>query len=153
MVEEPTPASELDPEFEDYQKRPKVVQAAQILEPFTVDTLEGEDQHGKAGDFLVVGVEGERYPVDKEIFLSTYRSLEPPPLKRFDARRERVEIDWSGDMAESVADAVRSSLRERDGFSEDERIELERIHIEVEETPLVNSATVTVLEDYEPRQD
>lgn len=54
-----------------YRKRPVVIRARRIPEPFTVETLEGTMQ-GKAGDWLVTGLKGEQYPVDDEIFRATY---------------------------------------------------------------------------------
>lgn len=57
--------------FEYCMKRPIAVQAVQIHEPFIVDTLEGTHR-GDAGDYLMVGVNGERYPCKKEIFEKTY---------------------------------------------------------------------------------
>ena len=52
-------------------KKPIPIAAVQQTEPFTTQTLEGELQ-GKAGDYLVTGVDGEQYPVDREIFEKTY---------------------------------------------------------------------------------
>jgi hypothetical protein len=57
------------------KKLPVTVHAMQIDVPFTVKTLEGIHE-GKAGDYLLVGVEGERYPVKKEIFEKTYQFVE-----------------------------------------------------------------------------
>ena len=53
------------------RKRPIVVHATQLNFSFKVTTIEGE-MSGKAGDYLVIGVEGEKYPVDKDIFEKTY---------------------------------------------------------------------------------
>ena len=58
-----------------YRKKSTVIiQAHQMLHPFTVDTLEGKMQ-GKAGDYLVTGVKGEQYPCAKEIFEETYEEV------------------------------------------------------------------------------
>lgn len=43
--------------------------------PFTVDTLEGDNIRGKAGDDLCIGVKGEMWPIDKEVFQSTYEEV------------------------------------------------------------------------------
>lgn len=43
----------------------------QINEPFSCKTMEGITQ-GKAGDYLVQGIDGEIYPCDQEIFNNTY---------------------------------------------------------------------------------
>jgi hypothetical protein len=49
-----------------------VVHAKQITEDFRVDTLEGNYKQGKAGDYLMRGIEGELYICDKAIFEKTY---------------------------------------------------------------------------------
>jgi len=53
-------------------KRPIVVHAVQIQEDFRVNTLEGNYKQGKAGDYLMKGIEGELYICDREIFEKTY---------------------------------------------------------------------------------
>ena len=55
-----------------YRKRPVVIEAIQIHEEFEVETLEADNQQGKAGDYLIKGVKGELYPCDREIFEETY---------------------------------------------------------------------------------
>jgi hypothetical protein len=57
-----------------YIKKPIPIKAVQMLEAFEVETLEGPMQ-GKAGDYLVIGIKGEMYPCDREIFEKTYRLL------------------------------------------------------------------------------
>ena len=54
-----------------YVKKPIPIKAYQMEKAFKVDTLEGL-MKGKAGDYLVTGVDGEQYPVDREIFEKTY---------------------------------------------------------------------------------
>jgi hypothetical protein len=53
-------------------KRPIIVHAKQIDEEFRVNTLEGDYKQGKAGDYLMRGVDGELYICDKAIFEKTY---------------------------------------------------------------------------------
>lgn len=53
-------------------KRPITVHAKQIDEEFRVNTLEGNYKQGKAGDYLMCGVDGELYICDKTIFEKTY---------------------------------------------------------------------------------
>jgi hypothetical protein len=53
-------------------KRPVVVYAKQIMEPFRVNTLEGDFMQGKPGDYLMKGIDGELYICDKTIFEKTY---------------------------------------------------------------------------------
>jgi len=52
-------------------KKPIPVRCIQLNEPFMVETMEGPLQ-GKAGDYLMIGIKGEAYPCDKEIFEETY---------------------------------------------------------------------------------
>lgn len=54
------------------RKRPIIVHAIQINEDFRVNTLEGNYKQGKAGDYLMRGIEGELYICDREIFEKTY---------------------------------------------------------------------------------
>lgn len=58
-------------EFDPVRKRPIVVGACEMDHPFAVSTKEGI-MKGKAGDFLIRGVEGELYPCDRAIFEKTY---------------------------------------------------------------------------------
>ena len=53
-------------------KRPIVVHAKRIDEDFRVNTLEGNYKQGKAGDYLMRGIEGELYICDGKIFEITY---------------------------------------------------------------------------------
>lgn len=61
--------------FDKVRKRPIVVRAARITRPFRVQTLEGI-MKGKAGDILIIGVSGEAYPCDYEVFKKTYENLD-----------------------------------------------------------------------------
>ncbi|TJY32160.1 hypothetical protein [Pontimicrobium aquaticum] len=57
--------------FQKAVKKPIPIKCIQIDEPFVVETLEGT-MKGNKGDWLMVGVSGEMYPCDKEIFKKTY---------------------------------------------------------------------------------
>jgi hypothetical protein len=54
-----------------FRKKPVVIEATQMPEPFEVETKEGT-MRGKAGDWLITGVRGEKYPCDDGIFRETY---------------------------------------------------------------------------------
>ena len=60
--------------FSPYCKRPVVVFAAQMDEPFEVETLEGV-MRGNAGDYLICGVKGEFYPCKPDIFEQSYEPV------------------------------------------------------------------------------
>lgn len=53
-------------------KRPIVVHALCMDEEFRVNTLEGNYKQGKAGDYLMRGIDGELYICDGAIFEKTY---------------------------------------------------------------------------------
>ena len=57
--------------FKKARKKPIAIQVIQIQEPFEVETMEGL-MKGQAGDWLVVGVNGEMYPIANDIFKKTY---------------------------------------------------------------------------------
>jgi hypothetical protein len=50
------------------------IKCYQINEPFEVETMEGT-LRGKTGDWLMIGVNGEMYPCDHNIFKKTYNLL------------------------------------------------------------------------------
>ncbi|MCZ4319775.1 hypothetical protein O4H26_12325 [Aequorivita viscosa] len=52
-------------------KKPIPVKCVQIYEAFEVETLEGT-MKGKPGDWLMVGVNGEKYVCDAAIFIKSY---------------------------------------------------------------------------------
>jgi len=47
---------------------------AELIKPF-IDTLEGK-HYITAGDYIITGVRGERYPCKHDIFLETYEKAE-----------------------------------------------------------------------------
>ena len=57
--------------FADYRKNPVVVQARRMDADFTVMTNSGI-AHGRAGDYLIRGINGEEYPCAAEAFTATY---------------------------------------------------------------------------------
>lgn len=66
--------------FKRFAKRPVVIRAVRLTKPFSVQTLEGV-MKGKKGDMLIIGVSGEIYPCDYEIFKKTYQNLDGSPAK------------------------------------------------------------------------
>ena len=63
-----------------YRKKSLTVTAQKMRTRFEVNTKEG-DIFGKAGDYLVIGVEGEMYPMDSNIFEKSY-DIEPDKIPR-----------------------------------------------------------------------
>ena len=60
-----------DLNFKKAIKKPIPIKCIQINEPFEVQTMEGV-MKGKKGDWLMVGISGEMYPCDDDIFQATY---------------------------------------------------------------------------------
>lgn len=54
-----------------YRKKPIEIEAYQMNEDFYVKTMEGT-MRGKKNDFVLIGIKGELYPCNEEIFNSTY---------------------------------------------------------------------------------
>ncbi|MEM6394984.1 MAG: patatin-like phospholipase family protein [Bacteroidota bacterium] len=61
--------------FKKAVKKPLPVQCHQMEEPFMVKTLEGIHTAEK-GDYLIIGTQGELYPIKKEIFEKTYNFVD-----------------------------------------------------------------------------
>lgn len=57
-------------------KRPVIVNYKVINEPFRVNSLEGNYKQGKAGDILMVGIDGELYICDRDVFTRTYEIVQ-----------------------------------------------------------------------------
>lgn len=62
-----------------YRKKPVVIEAFVTDEPMDIETLEGT-MHASPGDYIITGVEGERYPCKPDIFEKTYEPAEAEPL-------------------------------------------------------------------------
>ncbi|AFL82147.1 hypothetical protein Aeqsu_2696 [Aequorivita sublithincola DSM 14238] len=57
--------------FKKAVKKPIPIKCVQIYEPFEVETMEGV-MSGKAGDWLMIGIDGEKYVCDDAIFKRSY---------------------------------------------------------------------------------
>jgi hypothetical protein len=53
------------------RKRPIIISACKMSEGFKVTSLEGV-QTGKPGDYLMIGVKGEKYICAADVFEATY---------------------------------------------------------------------------------
>lgn len=62
-------------EWRRYRKKPVVIRAKQLEEKVEIATREGTVV-GYPGDYLIEGVEGERYPCGEEIFEQTYELVD-----------------------------------------------------------------------------
>ena len=57
-----------------YRKKPIVVEAYQTDAEFDIETLEGT-MHANVGDFIITGVNGEKYPCKPDVFWQTYEEV------------------------------------------------------------------------------
>ena len=62
-------------DFKRALKKPIPIKCIQIDEPFEVESMEGLVK-GKAGDWLMIGISGEKYVCDNAIFQKTYDIVE-----------------------------------------------------------------------------
>lgn len=76
--------------FQTWFKKPIAIKAKQMSKAFTVKTLEGT-MKGKANDYLIIGIKGERYPCDKEIFKATYQQKSVSTKNFFKPARQMLE--------------------------------------------------------------
>lgn len=58
-----------------YRKKPIVVEAYQTQKEMIIHTLEGELK-ANPGDYIITGVNGEKYPCKPDIFKKTYEPYE-----------------------------------------------------------------------------
>ena len=56
-------------------KKPIIVNAEQVETETTIHTIEGP-LTAKPGDWIITGVEGEKWPVKKDIFEKTYEIID-----------------------------------------------------------------------------
>ena len=54
-----------------FRKKPVIIEAYQTSKELIIKTLEG-DMIASKGDWIVTGVDGEKYPVKPDIFKKTY---------------------------------------------------------------------------------
>lgn len=57
------------------RKKPITVKATKMYGEFRVETMEGDYKQGKPGDYLMVGIDGEVYICDGDIFERSYDFL------------------------------------------------------------------------------
>jgi hypothetical protein len=57
-----------------YRKLPVIIEAVQIANTQSIETLEGT-MTGNIGDWLITGVKGEQYFCNDEIFKMTYERV------------------------------------------------------------------------------
>ena len=62
-----------------FRKRPVVVDAEQTAVRVEIETLEGT-MTAEPGDWIITGIQRERYPCKPEIFEQTYEAEDAPPM-------------------------------------------------------------------------
>lgn len=58
-----------------FKKKPVIIEAYQTDKEMDIETLEGT-MHASIGDFIITGVNGEKYPCKPDIFYRTYDPVE-----------------------------------------------------------------------------
>lgn len=57
-----------------YRKKPVVIEAYQTDKEVYIETLEGT-MKANVGDYIITGVNGEKYPCKPDIFAKTYEPV------------------------------------------------------------------------------
>lgn len=57
-----------------FRKKPVIIEAYQTKEELDIQTLEGI-MHASIGDWIITGVNGEKYPCKPDIFEKTYEPV------------------------------------------------------------------------------
>lgn len=57
-----------------YRKKPVIVEAYKTNKELYIETLEGT-MHASIGDWIITGVNGEKYPCKPDIFEKTYEPV------------------------------------------------------------------------------
>ena len=81
-----------------YRKKPVVVEAEQTSVHLRIETLEGT-MLASPGDWIITGVQGERYPCKPDVFAQTYEPADTPTAEARVAVLERaLELlrGWDG---------------------------------------------------------
>lgn len=58
-----------------YRKKPVIIEAYQTDKEMIIHTLEG-DMKASISDYIITGVNGEKYPCKPDIFNATYEKVE-----------------------------------------------------------------------------
>lgn len=58
-----------------YRKKPVIIEAYQTDKELIIPTLEG-NMHASVGDYIITGVNGEKYPCKPDIFHKSYEKVE-----------------------------------------------------------------------------
>lgn len=58
-----------------YRKKPVVVQAYECKKEEVIHTLEG-DMVATVGDYVIIGLKGERYPCKPDVFRASYEEVD-----------------------------------------------------------------------------
>lgn len=62
-----------------YRKKPVIIEAYQTDTEMTIHTLEGS-MLASPGDYIITGINGEKYPCKPDIFEKTYELVEDNQL-------------------------------------------------------------------------
>ncbi len=64
-----------------FRKKPVIIDAIQTDIEVKIETLEGT-MTARPGDWIITGVNGEKYPCKQDIFEKTYEPVEVMPRKK-----------------------------------------------------------------------
>lgn len=82
----------MEEEFKRYKKIPIAISAKKMEKPFKIKSMEGIVK-GKAGDYHMIGVEGEHYICDARIFKKTYKEVDSFVFLNVDTQKDFMNKD------------------------------------------------------------
>lgn len=63
-----------------FRKKPIIIEAERITDKIEINTREGT-LFGYPGEWLITGIQGEKYPCGDEIFRKTYENVDGTEIK------------------------------------------------------------------------
>ena len=75
-----------------YRKKPVVVEAYKTDKEIVIHTSEG-DMKASIGDYIITGVNGEKYPYKPDIFEKTYEAVTNTNYDRIKAKIANMTVD------------------------------------------------------------
>lgn len=90
-----------------YRKKPVVVEAVGPIEAVEyIETLEGV-MRADVGDYIITGVQGERYPCKPDIFENTYEPVIESPIDKAANKLEEIQRQIDRRLADNEREKVK----------------------------------------------
>lgn len=101
-----------------YRKKPIIIEAYQTDVELDIETLEGI-MHASVGDYIITGINGEKYPCKPDIFEKTYELVEEnnyETSKELKALERIKKVQEVADYMEKETDIIETALKDYDNL-------------------------------------